>query len=558
MSHIKILSDEVVAAISAGEVVERPLSVVKELVENSIDAGATRIEVTIEKGGKSYIKVRDNGSGMSMEDLKLCLYKHATSKISTREDLFNIKTMGFRGEALYSISKVSDLSITTKRHDDITGYKLTAKGGRILSVIDQGTQNGTTVEVSNLFYNVPVRKKFLKSDSWEKTLITEYIEQAALTYPYISFFLNADRKNLLTLATCNSKTERVKQLFPELINSLMESKVLIDNYEGEAYLSLPNIELQNFQLFSVNNRIVKDRIFFKAIQDFFSSQRKKSPFIFVSLHIPEDELDVNVHPAKREVKFRDNNKIYTVIRQLFEKASFNLPEKEGLYITRKLFTISSPKPEFRIEEPQRIFVQTMWEEKPDHKASPVKDFRVIGSFGTGFLLIEKDKSLFIIDQHAAHERLLFDRLMAEYEKKTVRPQMVIPYVFSPKKGSVELLEELKAPLAELGFVFEPAAPSSYALVSLPPHISYETGIKTFLELMEDKDCLKLSKDLAYKAIASLACKEAVKKSDPLTADEINNLLTEAVNYNKPYCPHGRNFIVEITMEELEKRFGRKD
>jgi len=210
LTKIKILSDEVVAAISAGEVVERPLSVVKELVENSIDAKADRIEIKIENGGKSCIEVKDNGEGMSEEDLKICLLKHATSKITKKEDLFNIKTMGFRGEALFSISQVSRLTITTRKKENQTGQRLIANSGVIQSIFEYGTSIGTTIEVCDLFYNMPVRKKFLKSDNWEKSLILEFVQQIAILNPNISFILKADKKDLLVLNKCTDKAARIK------------------------------------------------------------------------------------------------------------------------------------------------------------------------------------------------------------------------------------------------------------------------------------------------------------------------------------------------------------
>lgn len=553
MQRIRVLSDDVVAAISAGEVVERPLSVVKELVDNAIDADADRIEITIEDGGKSYIEVRDNGFGISEEDLKLCLLKHATSKISAKEDLFNIKTMGFRGEALYSISQVSELTMTSKQNQALVGHKLVARGGKVISLSESGCPQGTTVSVSDLFFNLPVRKKFLKSANWERSLIVEFIQQISLLYPAISFILRSDRKDLVVLNKCNDKSERVKQLFPGLINNLMYNKTNYNNYSGEVFVSLPDLNMQNFYLFSVNGRPVKDKIFYKVLQDIYSGQRKKPPFIYVDLKMPENEVDVNVHPTKKEVKFLDNNRVYNFLRELLDNSSKEEREEKPLRAEKIILS----KVSFKHSDPLPLLENKVQESIAEYTTTD-NNYRIIGTFAKGFLLLEKDDKLLIIDQHAAHERLIFDRLMSDYKKQCISPQMIIPYVFTIKRNTAELLEELKEPLKNLGFSYEQVAPESFAVTSIPPLVSFDTGIKTFLELIENRECLKNYSDIIYSSIATLACKEAVKKTDLLKEDEIQYLLNSDLFNNKHYCPHGRNFIIEITAEELEKRFGRKD
>lgn len=558
MRKIKLLSEEVIAAISAGEVVERPLSVVKELVENSIDANADRIEINIENGGKSFIQVKDNGDGMSEEDLKVCLMKHATSKITNKEDLFNIKTMGFRGEALYSISQVSQLTITTRKKDSQTGYRLLSKGGAIISILEQGTSIGTTIEVYDLFFNMPVRKKFLKSENWEKSLILEFVQQIAILNPNISFILKSDRKDLLVLNKCGSKMDRIKQIFPDLADKLMYHSLRQKSYHGYAYISLPDLEIQNFNLFSVNNRPVKDKLFFKAINDYFSGQRKKSPFIYIDLHLPEDEVDVNVHPAKKEVKFRDNNAVYSFIRTLFDGLS--LIENKNTEQLQAVKPFTDSQKVFGGEPSENIALFDNFVNESTSVYEPEKQtFRIIGSFARGFILLEKDNKLIVIDQHAAHERLIFNKLMAEYEKSSVTSQMIIPYVFTTYYGMSEILNEIKETLEKLGFIYQQVAPDSFALTGLPKHISFDTGVNTFLEIIENRECLKQPRDLVYTTFSKLACKEAVKKTDQLSNEEIQFLLKEIYSNNQlPFCPHGRNYCIEITLEELEKRFGRKD
>lgn len=569
MPTIKLLNPDIAAAISAGEVVERPLSVVKELVENSIDADADRIEITIEDGGKQYIEVKDSGNGMDREDVTLCLLKHATSKISKKEDLFNIKTMGFRGEALFSISQVSNFSITTRRKEEMMGTKLTAAGGKVISIHEEGAPFGTTVEVTNLFFNMPARKKFLKSSAWEKSLITEFVEQIAITHPFISFIYKADGKDVFVLPKATNTEERILQLFPELFGKLSSSVAKEQAYSGNIFVSLPDVELSNFYLFSVNKRVVKDKIFFRVINDIFSGQRKRSPFVFADITIPEHEIDVNVHPSKKEVKFRDNTRVYNLLRQLFENTSkspvdmYVSEDKTASFLEKSDVNAKASINFFNptaLQHQEQSFSNAVNEAKINYEINKNNlNFRIIGTFSKGFILLEKDNRLLIIDQHAAHERIIFNRLIAAYEAKTLTPQMIIPFAFSVKISKQDIIKENKDALERLGFQFDQIGPQNYVLLSLPPNISYNTGVNAFLELIENKEIFKSLKDIAYSTFASIACKEAVKKSEALSEDEISSLINEIhTNSLESYCPHGRNFILEITIEDLEKKFGRKD
>lgn len=569
MPTIKLLNPDIAAAISAGEVVERPLSVVKELVENSIDANADRIEITIEDGGKQYIEVKDSGNGMDREDVTLCLLKHATSKISKKEDLFNIKTMGFRGEALFSISQVSNFSITSRRKEEMMGTKLTAPGGTVISIHEEGAPFGTTVEVKDLFFNMTARKKFLKSSAWEKSLITEFVEQIAITHPFISFIYKADGKDIFVLPKATNTEERILQLFPELFGKLSSSVAKEHAYSGSIYISLPDIELSNFYLFSVNKRVVKDKIFFRVINDIFSGQRKRSPFIFVDITIPEHEIDVNVHPSKKEVKFRDNTRVYNLLRLLFEntsKSSANMyvsEDKTASFFEKSDFSANAAIHSFTpatVKHKEQFFNNAVSETKINYEINKSNlNFRIIGTFSKGFILLEKDNRLLIIDQHAAHERVIFNRLVTAYEAKTLSPQMIIPFAFSVKISKQDILKENKDVLANLGFQFDQIGPQNYVLLTLPPNISYNTGVNAFLKLIENKEIFKSLKDIAYSTFASIACKEAVKKSELLSKNEISLLINEIhSNLHESYCPHGRNFVLELTLEELEKKFGRKD
>lgn len=556
MGKIKLLNDEVVAAISAGEVVERPLSIVKELIENAIDAKSTRIEITITDGGKKLIRIKDNGLGMDYDDLNKCLLKHATSKISSKEDLFNIRTMGFRGEALYSISQVSQMIIKTKTKEATTGYELFTEFGSLPIIKEAGTSEGTLVEVRDLFKNVPVRKKFLKSSSWEKTLIIEFIESIALIYPHIDFIVNVDGRTFMMLNATKSKEERIKQLFPDLEDNLFINSHRMDAYAACAFVSKPDFQLSPFNVFSVNGRIVKDRLFFRVINDFFETQRKKSNFIFIDFSLPENEVDVNVHPSKKEVRFQKSSTVYNFLKELLEKT---VQKNDKKMDEHKIYNVVAEEKEDYISAPSSINISpltlpfTVFEEKNEKK------FKFIGTFHNGYNLIEYEDHLLIIDQHAAHERLIYNRIMENLKNKKKDSPKIIPYVITTNDSSKLYYEEYRENLELIGYSYEDAGPKSIVISSIPALLSYETAIEIFIDFFKEKDIFKSSEDFFKNFAAMSACKEAIKKTTPLTNEEIIFLINNFFDKNiETYCPHGRNFIVAISLSDLEKRLGRRD
>jgi len=554
MGNIKVLEQEIASKISAGEVVERPLSVVKELVENSIDAKAKRIEIAIEDGGKKLIYVKDDGQGMDAEDLAKCLLKHATSKIKTVDDLFNIKSLGFRGEALFSISQVSELTIRSKTEHQATGYELKSIFGRQSEIYEVGSTTGTFVMVKDLFKNVPARKKFLKSSLWEKSLILEYIEGIAILYPHIEIIFIDEGKHSLLLKSADSREERIYQIFPELYGKLYAASIKEGNYIGYAYLSMPDIKMTHFNVFAVNYRFVKDRLFYKVLQDFYGEQRKKSNFVTIILELPENEIDINVHPAKKEVKFQKTSEVYNFLRTLLEKATlsdiFNektippffennkVSEEKITYITKQSDNVESI-----IKEDNIKFNQPKYD--------------LIGTFCEGYLLIEKDKTLYIIDQHAAHERLIFNKIIDTFQKKHKESQKIIPYVITTKESKKIQYEHYRDFLENIGFEFEDSGPNNIVITAIPAFLSFDTAIDIFTNFFKDLDGLKRNEDLIKSFASTTACKEAVKKTTKLTAEEIDFLIQSLENKGiEAYCPHGRNFAIKITLQELEKKFGR--
>ncbi len=554
MGRIKVLEQDIASKISAGEVVERPLSVVKELVENSIDAKAKRIEIGIEDGGKKLIYVKDDGHGMDAEDLAKCLFKHATSKIETIYDLFNIKSLGFRGEALFSISQVSELTIRSKTENQTIGYELKSIFGRQSEIYEAGSTTGTFVIVKDLFKNVPARKKFLKSSLWEKSLILEYIEGIAILYPHIEIIFIDEGKHTLLLKSTASREERIYQIFPELYGKLYTGSIKEGNYIAYAYLSMPDIKMTHFNVFAVNHRFVKDRLFYKVLQDFYGEQRKKSSFVTILLELPENEVDVNVHPTKKEVKFHKTSEVYNVLRELLEKATlsdiFNEKTILPFFENNK---VSEEKMSYGNRQSQ--YDESIIKENNIKVTQP--KYHLIGTFCDGYLLIEKDQTLYIIDQHAAHERLIYNKIIDTFLKKHKESQKIIPYVITAKESKKIQYEHYRDFLENVGFEFEDSGPNNIVLTAIPAFLSFETAIDIFTNFFKDIDALKRKEDLIKSFASTTACKEAVKKTTKLTVEEIDFLIQSFENKEiEAYCPHGRNFAIKITLQELEKKFGR--
>jgi DNA mismatch repair protein MutL len=490
---------------------------------------------------------------MDRDDLEKCLLKHATSKISQIDDLYNIKSLGFRGEALYSISAVSELIIKTKTKNTSNGYELTSRYGSKPQIVETGTSEGTFVIVKNLFGNIPARKKFLKSSSWEKTLILEYIEGIAILYPNIELIFSDNNKISLLLKSTYSVEERIFQIFPELYGKLNTSTVNLDQLNASIFISEPDLPMSPFQIFSVNKRFVKDRLFFKVLQDFYSGQRKKSPFLAMFINIPPNDVHVNVHPAKKEIKFRNAGEIYNIIRNLLEKAS----KKEVFFKieeVKKEYLGSNDLLSYKSTGKETFFSKELYEQKIDEE----NILKIIGTFSNGYLLVEKNDVLYIIDQHAAHERLIYNKLLENYKTDSPNAQRIIPYIINTSESKKQIYENNRIFLEKLGYKFEESGPMSIAITAIPSTLSIETAIEIFINIANEKEPLKKEEDFLRVIISNSACKEAIKKTTRLSYEEIKYLLDLLSFGNmETYCPHGRNFIIPITLAELEKKFGRR-
>ncbi len=551
MGIIKQLPEDLSNLISAGEVIERPLSVVKELVENAIDAGSSRIEIFIKDGGKSYISVRDDGEGMDKEDLENCIKKYATSKISEKEDLYRIATLGFRGEALYSICSISRLKITSRKKDFANGWQLVAVGGQVVELRETGARKGTFIEVEDLFLNIPARKKFLKSNSWEKTLIIKFIEEMSLIYPRISFLLNCDGKDILLLNATDNFYGRARSLFPQLTDNLLRGCREDNLYKVIVYLSKNIVDMANFQAYSVNKRLVKEKVIMKAVTDSFSIQSQKPPFIFIELMLPTFDIDVNVHPTKREIKFKNSEKVYKLVRDtieetLKEKSYIKINSVSGIAVSEERQPYFSEFSTYAIEKRELFSADNYPEEK----------FRVLAVFAKCYLLVESGNELYIIDQHAVHERLIYNKILNHFSMGKSK-KMIMPYIFNANEGLRALLIEHKEELEKIGFLYEEVGPKTFALTDIPEFLENDLAVTAFSELIKD-ELLFSRKDLMREVAAKVACKEAVKKGDLLSRDEIERLINDFKNVKtEGFCPHGRGFILKITVDDLEKLFSRK-
>ncbi len=564
MGVINLLSNEVSQLISAGEVVERPLSVVKELVENAIDAGAKRIEIKIKNGGKSYISVKDDGVGMDKEDLQKCLFKYATSKVSEKDDLFNIITLGFRGEALFSISAVSKMRIQTRWINEAIGSSIYAVGGEINELRDVPAEKGTFIEVEDLFYNIPARKKFLKSDGWERQLILKFIEELSLLYPEKTFILNSDGKDVLVLQGVNDVYKRVICLFPDLVNKVKTFRSESLSFNCNIFISTQNAEMSEFYVYAVNKRLVKEKVINRVVKDVFEKQSNKPSFLFMDFSLPPYEIDVNVHPSKKEIKFRNSEKVYSFLRETLESS---LKEKYIPFFEVKI-SKEDDKDKINLSVREKSFdydiagikISTADSRLFDFKDEEYGDtFKIIGVFAHCFLLIEMRDELIIIDQHALHERLIYNRLLENLDRDKSSKKMILPYIFNVTESIRDYLEEKRKDFEEIGFLYEEMGPRTYALTETPSALDFDSAVYAFSELIKNEDrIIKNKKDISKELLALYACKSAIKKGDSLDKEEIKKVLMDYINNrSESFCPHGRSFIARITLSEMEKMFGRK-
>lgn len=635
MAKITVLDDNTINQIAAGEVVERPVSVVKELVENAIDAGATSISVEIKEGGISLIRITDNGSGIEKNSIRTAFLRHATSKISSIDDLNSVRSLGFRGEALASIAAVAQIELLTKVKSEMFGIRYCLNGGREMSFDEAGVPDGTTIIVRNLFYNTPARKKFLKSAMTEGNYISDLMEKLILSHPEISFRFISNGKDKLLSVGNNNIIQDIYAIYGKDISS----NIIGVNYECEefsvtGYIGKPEISRgnRNFEIIYVNGRYVKNNVISKAVEEAYKSylMQHKYPFVLLYFDIPTTEIDVNVHPAKTEIRLLKEQQIYNNLinvvidylssKELIPSVTNDIIVKEkdstissnsNIFLEQDLFpdrhsnesdcfkhntdievrnpgfnnlsntvykekcnSISIPEP-FETEkisklkaeasktfEDNTIIVegQSNLFETGFLKKENVIRHKIIGQVFDTYWIIEFDEKMYIIDQHAAHEKVLYERIRNQIDNGEVFSQNLSPAIIvSLSNTEIDMLGKYMDNFEALGFKIEHFGGKEYTISAVPTELFRLEAKDYFMEVLDElKETHRISDTQAVNdRIATMACKAAVKGNMKLSYAEATALIDELLTLENPFnCPHGRPTIVAYSKQELEKMFKR--
>ncbi len=650
MSKIQVLDQITIDKIAAGEVIERPASVVKELVENAIDAKASSVTVEIKEGGISLIRISDNGCGIAREDVPYAFLRHSTSKIRNVEDLLTIHSLGFRGEALSSIAAVTKTELITKTKEDVFGTKYVIEGGKEISMEDTGAPDGTTFLVHQLFYNVPARRKFLKTAMTEAGHIQELLMHLALSHPEVAFrFISNNQEKLRTSGNGNLKDVIYNIYGREITANLVEIDYVQYGLHIKGYLGKPviNRSNRNFENFFVNGRYVKSSMLSKAVEDGYRDfvMQHKFPFVVLHFQVEGEEIDVNVHPTKMELRFQNQQMVYQTVfeavhRTLLEPelipvveapepvstVESNERKKESPFLLKPKGTVQSsavpttleaipPKmdEEYFLEKMrERVYASHQQDQHTNVKSLPKEsskevvpvkeereetrlqaqtseikeevkyttkpeqmnlfeehllkrevkaDYHLIGQLFETYWLIEFNNSLYIIDQHAAHERVLYERTLKEMKDRTFTSQYLSPpIILSLSMREAQLLEEHKNRFAAIGFEIEPFGGEEYAVRAVPDNlfsIAKKDLLIEMIDEMADGLSTSMTPEMLDEKVASMSCKAAVKGNNRLSMQEADHLIGELLTLDNPYhCPHGRPTIIAMTKRELEKKFKR--
>jgi DNA mismatch repair protein MutL len=565
MPTIKVLPDEISQKIAAGEVVERPFSVVKELVENSLDAGATEVRIELHQGGKSLIRVSDNGVGMTPKDVLVSFERHSTSKISNENDLLSISTLGFRGEALPSISAVSRIVMKTSSGSSATGTRVEREGENLISATDIPFPRGTSVEVRDLFFNLPARKKFLRSERSELNQITKYLVQVSIAFVGVGFFLSHGKRDIFGYPAVSSLEERLYQIYGKsLLDRLIQVKYSEDSGSLSGFSSRPpsGRRDRNRQFIFVNRRLVKEKTCQAALNQAYKGFLEKDQFAeaFLFLGIPPNEVDVNVHPAKTEVRFLDSQAVFHLVRRGLESAIL-----KEMGVKEVAPAPERPGPQFEVKEPYQIpFIKEKQPEGKDATEFLTLDEReggayphVLGQYLNLYIVVADEEGLFIIDQHNAHERVLYDKY-TEIDQGDAWPSKLtlFPQLFDLSPSQILSLEDNRSLLEEIGFVVDAAGGQTYSLKEFPDIFAEEEAKDIFLSLLDELN-EETIKDKKSKLLATVACKTAIKAGHPLSSAKMNYLVEELMKTSNPsLCPHGRPITLKIDRTTIEKTLKR--
>ena len=624
-SIIHVLDEKTANKIAAGEVVERPSSVIKELTENALDAGATTVEIEIADGGSSYMRVSDNGSGMSEEDAKKSISRHGTSKISSIEDIFSITSLGFRGEAVPSIAAVSELVMTTRMNDTDLAFRMVLSGGSVKEEEHTGASVGTTMEVRNLFFNTPARKKFMKSERTESSKISDIITKLALTRPDVAFtFINNGRTVLQTGGT-GDDLETIAAIY----GAAVAKEVFPVTYENEnftihGFVGKPSLlkSTRAWQTCIVNRRVIHNAVVFKAIENAYHAMLPKSGYPFTLLYVETDPatIDVNVHPAKTEIKFADEQQMYRAVYHCIITALMSREKPEQIATpvnlsTRQIekavpakevenrqgsFTFSTPRdggfstevrknnggslehgyvPVQRQDKPYtpepHVKAYAAGEENPfsavrEELSESVKEHSVIhfdgdedvfiplGAVADCYIVAKKGEDLYIIDQHAAHERVRYDKFCKRTESMPSQQLLTAEFV-EADSSDMQLFSEKEEVFRDLGYIYTEAGPTTLRMEAIPadlPTSHIADSLQEICHILHESPQTDKA-TLRHSSLAYLSCHGAVKAGDTLNVREMKELLEALFHTETPYvCPHGRPIIVRFTPGELAKLFKR--
>lgn len=573
MGEIRVLRENVASQIAAGEVIERPASIVRELIDNSIDAGADRIALKIERGGKRFIQVGDNGGGMGRDDLLLSVERHATSKLRIGEDLFHIKTLGFRGEALPSIASVGRLELTSRMKDDLVGHRLVMAGGKLKSLDETGAPAGTTAVVRDLFFQMPARKKFLRTDRTETDHILKTVSRIALPFTGVHFSLEVGGKMVLLLPSTENMVDRLSVLFgSQVASATVEAEQRKDLIKVRAFLAPPDFTRTRADriLTYVNHRGVRDRFLTRAVMEGYGQRLMKGryPQAVLLIDIDPTLVDLNVHPAKQEVRFRQgplvSRFLSDTINQAFARQypSFtaetagvrpyggeDIPGGGAVREARPPFSHSGEGSQEAREEGEEI-------------QSPLvrTHVRYIGQLNETYLLFQGEDGLLIVDQHAAHERVVYETLQRGYKKDGIERQgFLLPPSLEFTLQEARIIEKNLDQLARMGLEMDYFGGNTFLLRSVPSilqTVNWEAFLRELIPQLDKKE--NIVKEEAYDHyIALMACHNALRSGQSLSQQEIAYLLEQLEGMSLPtHCPHGRPIFRKIGYQEIEKMFGR--
>jgi DNA mismatch repair protein MutL len=577
---IRLLSPEVASQIAAGEVVERPASVVKELVENALDAGAKSISIGIEEAGRSLIEVADDGSGIPTDELALAVSRHATSKLASAQELFSISTLGFRGEALASIGSVSRMTVTSRGVASQIGARIRVEGGQAGPVGQVGVPVGTVVQVENLFYNVPARLKFLKSDTTERRAIDTFVTRYALAYPDVRFKLAEGKK--VTLQTSGDRDQRAVLAILYGVDTAKQMLEVIAEEGGlklSGFISPTSITRSNRRemTFFINGRWVQDIPLNAALTQAYHTLLMvgRYPLASLFLEVEPSAVDVNVHPAKAEVRFREQDRVFSFVQRAVRRAllayapvpslppttlwggtsSREYPSETGLIGLD--WTMAGDA----IQADETGTSQSAVVEAGQSAFANIPLLRLIGQIGATYLVAEGPDGLYLIDQHAAHERVLFEKLMLQHEKRNIPSQALLePTSVTLPPAQTALLGEQVEVLNHFGFEVEPFGPNTFQVRAMPVLFSGSDAASALRALVEDfeEDETPLQAELEARLAARVCKRMAVKAGQALSGEEQRALLTDLENCDSPRtCPHGRPTMIHLSVDMLERQFGRK-